>query len=143
MSIDRYRSQSKYRLFLSLQKFPCTLYSQPPAPILGLRQSMSCFLSLQLCLLKSVIYMESYWITNQYPLYSTGNFAQCYAAALPGGEFGGEWMHISGQPSPFAVHLKLPQHCLLCCYMLYVVMLYMLSCMLLLLFSYPVVPNSL
>ena len=26
-----------------------------------------------------------------------------------GGEFGGEWIHVYGWLSPFAVHLKLPQ----------------------------------
>ena len=65
--------------------------------------------------------MESYWITNQYLLYSTGNFAQCNVAALLGGEFGGEWMHISGWLSPFAVHLKPSQHCLLIMYVAVIV----------------------
>ena len=27
------------------------------------------------------------------------------------GEFGGEWIHVHGWLSPFAVHLKLSQHC--------------------------------
>ena len=30
-------------------------------------------------------------------------------------EFGGEWIHVYGSLSPFAVHLKLSQ----CCYQLY------------------------
>ena len=30
-----------------------------------------------------------------------------------GGEFGGEWIYVCGWLSPFAVHLKLSQHCLL------------------------------
>ena len=66
------------------------------------------------------MYMESSWITNQYLLYSTGNFAQCYVAALLGGEFGGEWMHISAWLGPFTVHLKLSQHCLLIVYVVVV-----------------------
>ena len=50
------------------------------------------------------------WITNKDLLYSTGNSAQCYAAAWMGGEFGGEWIHAYVWLSPFAVHLKLSQH---------------------------------
>ena len=42
---------------------------------------------------------------NQQGLYSTGNSAQCSVAAWMGGEHG--WL------SPFVVHLKLSQHCLL------------------------------
>ena len=30
-----------------------------------------------------------------------------------GGEFGGEWIHVYVCLSPFALHLKLSQHCLL------------------------------
>ena len=51
------------------------------------------------------------WITNKDLLYSTGNSAQCYVAAWMGGEFGGEWIHVYVWLSPFAVHLKLSQHC--------------------------------
>ena len=51
------------------------------------------------------------WITNKDLLYSTGNAAQCYVAAWMGGEFGGEWIHVYVQLSPFAVHVKLSQHC--------------------------------
>ena len=51
------------------------------------------------------------WITNKVLLYSTGNSAQCYVAAWMGGEFGGECIHVYGWLSPFAVHLKLSQHC--------------------------------
>ena len=39
--------------------------------------------------------------------------AQCCSLAWMGGEFGGEWIHTYGWLSPFAVHLKLSQHCLL------------------------------
>ena len=53
------------------------------------------------------------WITKRDLLYSTENSAQCYVAAWTGGEFGGEWIHVCVWLSPFAVHLKLSQHCLL------------------------------
>ena len=53
------------------------------------------------------------WITNKDLLYSIANCAQCYEAAWMGGEFGGEGMHVYVWLSPFAVHLKLSQHCLL------------------------------
>ena len=46
-------------------------------------------------------------------LYSIGNSAQCYVAAWMGREFGEEWIHVYVCLSPFAVHLKLSQHCLL------------------------------
>ena len=59
----------------------------------------------------TLLYLK--WITNKDILYSTGNSAQCYVAAWMGGEFGGEWIHVSVGLSPFAVHLKLSQHCLL------------------------------
>ena len=49
------------------------------------------------------------WITNNYLLYST----QCYVAAWRGRGFGGEWIHVYIWLSPFTVHLKLSQHCLL------------------------------
>ena len=48
---------------------------------------------------------------QQRPTYSIGNSAQCYAAGWMGGEFGGEWIHVYAWLSPFAVCLKLPQHC--------------------------------
>ena len=51
------------------------------------------------------------WITNKDLLYNTGNSVQCYVAAWMGGEFGGEWIHRYVWLSPFAVHLKLSQHC--------------------------------
>ena len=44
-------------------------------------------------------------------LYSTGNSAECYVAAWMGKEFGGEWIHVYVWLSPFAVYLKLSQHC--------------------------------
>ena len=51
------------------------------------------------------------WITSKDLLYTTRNSAQCYMAAWMGGEFGGEWIHVYMWLSPFAVHLKLSQHC--------------------------------
>ena len=51
------------------------------------------------------------WITNKDLLYSTGNSAQCYVAAWMGGEFREEWIHVYVWLNPFAVHLKLSQHC--------------------------------
>ena len=51
------------------------------------------------------------WITNKGPLYSTENSAQCYMVTRMGEEFGGEWIHEYAWLSPFAVHLKLSQHC--------------------------------
>ena len=46
-------------------------------------------------------------ISNKALLHSMGNSAQCYVAAWMGGEFGGEWICVYVQPSPFTVHLKL------------------------------------
>ena len=57
----------------------------------------------------TLLYLK--WITNKDLLYSTENSAQCYMAAWMGGEFGGEWIHVHVWLSPFAVHLKLSQHC--------------------------------
>ena len=51
------------------------------------------------------------WITTTELLYNTGNSAQCYVAALMGGEFGGEWIHVYVWLSPFGVRLNLSQHC--------------------------------
>ena len=48
--------------------------------------------------------------TSKDLLPSTGNSAQRHEAAWMGGEFGGEWVHVYGWLSPFAVHLKLSQH---------------------------------
>ena len=49
--------------------------------------------------------------TSKDPLDSPGNSAQCHVVAGMGGEFGGEGMHVYGWLSPFAVRLKLSQHC--------------------------------
>ena len=57
----------------------------------------------------TLLYLK--WITNKDLLYSTENSAQCYMAAWMGGEFGGEWILVHVWLSPFAVHLKLSQHC--------------------------------
>ena len=65
------------------------------------------------------MYMLLYlkWRTNKDLLYNTGHSAQCYVADWMGGEFGGEWIHVCVYiyiyigVSPFAVHLKLSQHC--------------------------------
>ena len=50
-------------------------------------------------------------IVNKDLLYSTWNSAQCYVTAWMGGESGREWVHMYVWLTPFAVHLKLPQHC--------------------------------
>ena len=50
-------------------------------------------------------------VTNKVLLCSTGDSVQCYVAAWMGGEFGGEWIHVYVWLSPFAVYLKLSQHC--------------------------------
>ena len=55
--------------------------------------------------------LYSKWITNKDLLYSTWNSAQCPVAAWMGREFGGEWIRVHVWLSPFAIHLKLPQHC--------------------------------
>ena len=59
----------------------------------------------------TLLYLK--WITNKDLLYSTRNSAQCYVAAWMGVAFGGEWIHVYVWLSPFAIHLKLSQHCLL------------------------------
>ena len=53
----------------------------------------------------TLLYLK--WITSKDLLPSTGNSAQCYVAAWMGGEFGGEWIRVYVQLSPFAIHLKL------------------------------------
>ena len=50
-------------------------------------------------------------ITNKDLLYSTWNSPRCYVAAWMGGVVGGEWIQARVGLSPFAIHLKLPQHC--------------------------------
>ena len=57
----------------------------------------------------TVLYLK--WIPNKDLLYNTWNSAQCHVAAWMGGEFGEEWIHVYVWLSPFAVHLKLLQHC--------------------------------
>ena len=57
----------------------------------------------------TLLYLK--WVTNQDLLQSTGNSAQCYVAAWMGEGFGGEWIHVYVWLSPFAVHLKLFEHC--------------------------------
>ena len=44
-------------------------------------------------------------ITSKEP--STGDSAQWFVAAWMGGEFGGEWVHVYAQLSPFTVHTTL------------------------------------
>ena len=51
------------------------------------------------------------WIANKDLPNSTGNSAHCYVAAWKGRGFEEEWMHVYVWLSPFAVHLKLSQHC--------------------------------
>ena len=55
--------------------------------------------------------LYSKWITNKDLLYSRWNFAQCYGPAWMLGVFGGEWIHVHIWLNPFAIHLKLSQHC--------------------------------
>ena len=52
----------------------------------------------------TLLYLK--WRTNKDLLCSTWNSAQCYGAAWMGGEFGGEWIPVYLQLSPFPVHLK-------------------------------------
>ena len=51
------------------------------------------------------------WVISKDLQDITGNSAQCYVAAWIGGEFGGEWIHVHVWLNPFAVYLKLSQHC--------------------------------
>ena len=46
----------------------------------------------------TLLYLK--WITNKDLMYSTGNSAQCHAAAWIGAEFGGEWIHAYTWLSP-------------------------------------------
>ena len=57
----------------------------------------------------TLLYLQ--WITKKVLLSSTGNSAQGYVAAWMGGEDGAERIHVYVWLSPFAVHLKLLQHC--------------------------------
>lgn len=58
----------------------------------------------------TLLYLK--WITNKDLLYSTGN-CSVLCGSLHGGEFGREWIHVYVWLNPFAVHLKVSQHCLL------------------------------
>ena len=51
------------------------------------------------------------WITSEDLLCDTGNSAPYRVAAGMGGGFGGEGAPVHVWLSPFAVHLKLLQHC--------------------------------
>ena len=64
--------------------------------------------------MSTLLYLKC--ITNKDLLYSTWNSGQCYVAVCMGGKFGGEWIHVYVWLSPFAVHLKLSQRCLLISY---------------------------
>ena len=57
----------------------------------------------------TLLYLK--WITNKVLLYSTWNSAQYYVAARMGVGFGREWIHIYVWLNPFAIHLKISQHC--------------------------------
>ena len=52
----------------------------------------------------TLVYLK--WIANKDLLHTTWNSAQCHVAACMGRGFGGEWIHVYGWLSPFAVHLK-------------------------------------
>ena len=60
-------------------------------------------------ILYTLLYLK--WITNQRLLNNTGSSAQSYVAAWMGREPGGEWIHVHVWLHPFALHLKLSQHC--------------------------------
>ena len=51
------------------------------------------------------------WIINLVLLYSTGNSAQCHVTIWIQEKHECEWIHVHIWLSPFAVHLKLSQHC--------------------------------
>ena len=55
--------------------------------------------------------LYSKWVTNKNLLYSTWKSTQCYVPAWIGRGYAGEWIHIYVWLSPFAIHLKLSQHC--------------------------------
>ena len=57
----------------------------------------------------TLLYLK--WRTNKDLLSSTWNSAQCHPSAWMGEGFGGKWVHVCVWLKPFAVHLKLPQHC--------------------------------
>ena len=59
----------------------------------------------------TLLYLK--WITNKVVLFYTWNSIQCYMAAWMGEECGEEWILAYVWLSPFTVHQKLSQHCLL------------------------------
>ena len=50
-------------------------------------------------------------IANKVYCLEHGILLKCYVAAWMGEAFRGEWIHVHVWLSPFAVHLKLSQHC--------------------------------
>ena len=73
----------------------------PSAGVTSLRAVNQHFLSAQ---------QQLHWVRNK--VHDKCNVLDhCYRAAWMGGESGGEWIHIYVWLSPFAVHLKLSQHC--------------------------------
>ena len=52
----------------------------------------------------SLLYLK--WTNNEDLPYRTRNSAQCYVASCTGGKFGGEWVHVYVQLSPFTAQLK-------------------------------------
>ena len=57
----------------------------------------------------TLLYLK--WVTNKDLLYSEWNSAQCYGPAWMEGGFRGERIRVYVWLSPFAICLKLPQHC--------------------------------
>ena len=57
----------------------------------------------------TLIYLK--WKGNRPCCVAHGTLPNVNMAAWMGGEFGGEWRCAYVWLSPFAVHLKLPQHC--------------------------------
>ena len=67
------------------------------------------FKNLEGIILYTLLHLK--WITNKHLLNSTGSSAQSYVAAWMTGESGGEWILVHVWLHPFALHLKLSQHC--------------------------------
>ena len=59
--------------------------------------------------LYTLLYIK--WITNKDLLDSNWEPCSMSCEAWMGGEFRGEWTHVCVWLSPFAIHLKLSQHC--------------------------------
>ena len=59
--------------------------------------------------LKTLLYLK--WLTNKDLLRSTWNSAQCYVPEWIEEGFEGEWIDVYIWLTPFAVHMKLPEHC--------------------------------